>query len=264
MLIKRIKNKLGISNKAAALAAAGILVIAAILRPGDAGAAFSMSPPPEGEAEGFKASGQAKSYLLSVDYNKDVYSTQGVTLLDSKAPDYLGQPESGFRCDVISVNDEVLFSFRFGVPNIQCSDSFGLNSEGGCVTKESGQFSLAIPYYETGKLINIYDTNDKMVLSSDISDFAQLCGDNICEENENAGVCPSDCRSGVKDGICDRAKDGTCDPDCEKKQDVDCMAPASGGIYTVALIALLLVLAGLGGYLIWRKRNNSGGQEAEE
>ncbi len=233
-----------------------LVAVAVIAAPAGSKASFQA-----GKSPNFSAAGQAESYLLSVDYNKDNYTVQGITLIKAQAPDQNSQVEKGFRCEIVSVNDEILYSLNFGAPNIQCSDTFGKEASGGCTAKESGEFSLQLPYFKTAKLISIYDQNDKMVLAADVSSFAQLCGDNICQENENALTCPQDCKSGIKDGICDRQIDGVCDPDCAKGADPDCAATANY-YYYVAAIAVLILLAGLAGYLIWRK-NNKNGERAE-
>jgi hypothetical protein len=217
-------------------------------------AAFQM-----GES-GFKADSVGnKSFFMAVEFAKDQYTVNEVSVMNAEASDHKLQPETGFRCEVVSVSDEMLYSFRFAVPNVVCTDTFSADDSllGGCQTTDSGGFSLLMPYFKTAKSINLYDQNDKMVAFADVSSFAQLCGDNICQENESAIMCPSDCRSGVKDGICDRQSDGVCDPDCASGADKDCAASASTNYVYIILIAVILVLAGLVGYLIWRRRNGS-------
>lgn len=227
------------------------LAISAITVPVAARAAFTIGSP-----SNFQAADQEKSYLLSVDYDKKNYSVDEISVINAAAPDRNSQPETGFRCEIVSMNDEILYSFNFGQPNIQCGDNFDSNQKivsGGCAEKESGTFSLAMPYFKTGKLIAIYDQNDKMVLNVNTSDYAQLCGDDVCQANENFGICPSDCRSGIKDSYCDKAKDGVCDSDCTANLDPDC---AKGGvnIFYIAATALVLLIAVLAGYFLWRRR----------
>lgn len=253
MLIQCTKDKATEKNAKKLLVAAGVLAVAAFAVSNSVFAAFEVGSPTEDSGGSFSVSGQEKSYLLAVDYKNGNYTVSEVSLLDAKAPDRGNQPETGFRCEIVSVNDEILDSFKFNNPNLQCSDSFGTVAEGGCIEKEAGQFSMQMPYYETGSQINLYDSNDKMVLSVDISDYAKLCGDNVCEENENAGTCPSDCRSGVKDGVCDRVKDGTCDPDCAKSADPDCASAASYTYLIVIAVVLLLAVIGL---IVWKKRKD--------
>lgn len=46
---------------------------------------------------------------------------------------------------------------------------------------------------------------------------------NVCDAGfEDYLSCPSDCKKGEKDGLCDSASDGICDPDCSETEDPDC------------------------------------------
>jgi len=202
----------------------------------------------------FSVEQSQESFLISVDYDNGNYTLDKVLLMKVAPPDLLAQPETGFRADAVSANDEMLYSFTFGQPNILCGDTFGAADPGnisGCHEQAKGSFTVQMPYFATAKRVNIYDTNGKMVISVDVSQFARLCGDNICQANENYGNCPNDCRSGIKDGYCDRARDGVCDTDCSAKDDPDCAKPANY-LYIVLGIAALLVV-GLAGYFIARK-----------
>jgi len=74
------------------------------------------------------------------------------------------QPDSGFRCDTVSVNDEILDSFVFALPDTICGDSAlagSVLSNMGCHRQETGSFVLEIPYYPTARNINIYDVDGK-------------------------------------------------------------------------------------------------------
>ena len=53
-------------------------------------------------------------------------------------------------------------------------------------------FSTSLPYSKEGSLIKI--TNDqKLILSVDVSQFMDHCGNSICEFGENIQNCPNDC-----------------------------------------------------------------------
>ena len=67
---------------------------------------------------------------------------------------------------------------------------------------------------------------------------ARLCGDGVCDANENFKNCPDDCPSGGKDNYCDGVKDGKCDPDCSAEEDIDCKKPGFD-------MKLLLIIAGV-------------------
>ncbi len=57
-----------------------------------------------------------------------------------------------------------------------------------------------------------------------------ICGDTVCEEDENYLNCPGDCPSGGEDGYCDALDDGVCDPDCRVDVDVDCPKIFGNGV----------------------------------
>lgn len=191
-------------------------------------------------------------YNLTIDFDKTGYEAREVSLAKGTAPDRNTQPQTGFRCEVVSANDEILYSFLFDFPDVVCSDSFlPTGNTGGCVKKEEGSFALIVPYYSTGRNINIYDLSGKMVLFADISEFARICGDNICQANENYGNCSKDCKSGIRDNYCDGIKDGVCDLDCSSKTDPDCAKPI--GNFWLIVVVIVLIVVGFGGYFIFRK-----------
>ncbi len=57
-----------------------------------------------------------------------------------------------------------------------------------------------------------------------------ICGDSVCEEEENYMNCPTDCPSGGEDGYCDALDDGVCDPDCRVDVDLDCPRNFGNGV----------------------------------
>lgn len=63
--------------------------------------------------------------------------------------------------------------------------------------------------------------------------------DNKCDAGlEDYDNCPSDCRKGVKDGLCDMASDGICDLDCSETEDLDCKKFD----YSLLVAPLLIIL----------------------
>ena len=195
-----------------------------------------------------------QSYFLNVAYDNNDYKLKEISVIPGLAPDRRVQPQNGYQCDLVSFNDEILYSFKFDLTKTICSDekAEGKNEQiSGCKTMDQGNFSLIIPYYQSGKNINIYNPDGKMIFFADVSGFAIICGDDICQTNENFGTCLQDCQSGIRDSYCDKAKDGICDPDCSAKDDRDCFK-ASG--YLVLLIgACFLILLAIAAYFAFKK-----------
>ena len=80
---------------------------------------------------------------------------------------------SGYHADVVSFSGEVLYSVIF-----QFEDSSLL---------------LVITYFTNGELIKIYDSNNNLVLTVDVSQYAQCNENGICDPGEDAGNCAVDC-----------------------------------------------------------------------
>lgn len=52
---------------------------------------------------------------------------------------------------------------------------------------------IILPYLPTITSINLYDSSNIRILSIDVSQYANYCGDEICSEFESDIICPSDC-----------------------------------------------------------------------
>jgi len=110
---------------------------------------------------------------------------------------------------------------------------------------------VIMPYYPDIKWLNLYDANWKLIEKKDVSGFARVCGNGICQNEEDYGNCPADCNL-LKDNqsICN--KNGKCDSgeSVENCQE-DCLAVSDGkreaGIYmyiiagTAALLLFFMI-----------------------
>lgn len=79
-----------------------------------------------------------------------------------------------------------------------------------------------IPYDPKTAAIKISYPKSNRTLNISTIAFADLCGDNLCQKNENSISCSIDCVSGTEDGFCDGLRDGRCDKDCTESTDFDC------------------------------------------
>ena len=81
----------------------------------------------------------------------------------------------------------------------------------------------------TGAQIKLIDENDNVISIQDIpiikvkEPVKAECGNDLCEDGENFHSCPHDCKTGGRDGFCDKEKDAICDPDCARTEDEDCI-----------------------------------------
>jgi hypothetical protein len=199
-----------------------------------------------------QAASLEKSYDLELSYANGLLAPKGVVLRDFPALDHRVWPNDGWLCQILGRDGMAIGSFKFSLPVTECRDQDnGKNGlEGGCAVMTAVEFNLSIPYFAQGTAVAVYDPQGGLNFTVDTAKFADMCGDGICAQNENYLVCTRDCRSGVKDGACDKVADGTCDADCNAIDDADC------GVSRPAHILWIIPAIGLGvaGFVFWRKR----------
>lgn len=113
------------------------------------------------------ATAAASSQVLVLKLN---YLEGNITLLNKTIkygffPDRRYQPDYGYRAEIISFDDNLLYEFRFKAPNVIFVD--GTDEEGqlsgGKVVLDNVNFALALPYYKNMKEINIYSPREEQV-----------------------------------------------------------------------------------------------------
>ncbi|HLC96211.1 MAG TPA: hypothetical protein VJH97_02725 [Candidatus Nanoarchaeia archaeon] len=84
-------------------------------------------------------------------------------------PDRLYQPDSGYRLEIVSVDDNNLYSFRFNLPVDVFYDAEVLGVlEGGIIRLNETDFSLIVPYFDDAKEINFYNERNYLVASANL------------------------------------------------------------------------------------------------
>jgi len=200
-----------------------------------------------------------KSYNLELSYRSGQLVSKSITRENIAPLDHRVWPNDGWLCQVIGANGEILDSFKFSLPVVACRDQSGDSGlNGGCAAGDSADFNLNVPYYSNGAAVSVVDPNDSLSFTVDTIKFAELCGDNICAAGENYLSCAKDCRSGVKDGACDKIAEGVCDADCPAGDDADCKTGfGSGQDYIFLIILAVVSTIGIAGFIFWRKRSRS-------
>jgi hypothetical protein len=80
-----------------------------------------------------------------------------------------------------------------------CSDKLGSDGKmtGGCEDVPEGDVLVRMPYFNNGKYADIYDPDNKKILTIDLSSKATCNENNICEPPiEDSLNCASDCTNG--------------------------------------------------------------------
>ena len=140
---------------------------------------------------------------LTLKYDNGKLKQEGITLIQGSPPDRRNQLITGYTAKVISFNKEVLYSFKFSIELIPLSalDPSWFDEEGNQIyfPKEKVKplkeltFVLNFPYFKNVKYIEIYDPNNKLILTVDVSEYA-ICNQNkICDGKESNEICPEDC-----------------------------------------------------------------------
>ena len=192
------------------------------------------------------------SYSLTLDYDNGVITTEDLELIEGSAPDRNIQPENGYTANVISFDDEILYSFKFAfattISYALPREWFDENGTQIYFPNETEQTALdqttevlIIPYYETAKSIEIYDPDDIRILLVDVSEYSICNLNEICDGDESPETCPQDCTPGSIDNYCNAVNDGICDPDCLAGEDEDC-APVSP-IISIDLLGIVIGIA---------------------
>jgi len=127
---------------------------------------------------GFATAQENKIYVLNIHYDRGDIVLNSIEVKNGFAPDYRIQPEIGYRIDVVSFTNKVLFSFKTEIPIIFLSPKvenpiyFSLpDQEGLPEVPEEQDITLLIPYFEEGKEINVYNPQNVKVSTIDISQY---------------------------------------------------------------------------------------------
>lgn len=210
---------------------------------------------------------EQKVYVLDLSYSKGSVSVNSISVIFANLNPVTDQPLDGYELKVLSFDNSILYrqKFKFNL-EIQAVAPQGTFDESGRQITfpegpgilENASIELLIPYYPNGKYIDINTPNGTKVLEIPILQFAQTCGNYVCDPQESYESCNKDCPSGGKDDYCDKISDGKCDPDCIKTEDRDCQDLLSKIqfpkinkviiIIAATLVGGLLLFFGLGWY----------------
>lgn len=149
-----------------------------------------------------------------------------------------------YRAELISFNRNILYTTYFSFTTEVIVENFDFETDqisGRVIAINTTNVTMSIPYFSNGKQINIYKGNTKL-LEIPVLQFADTCGDSICQEHESYESCKTDCRSGSADNYCDAVQDNICDPDCLVTQDPDCQIRLS----KTSKLKIIIISAGTG------------------
>lgn len=117
-----------------------------------------------------------KITVIKLHYDNGDINLLNKTVKFGYYPDRRYQPDSGYRLQLVSKQNEILDDFYFKPPNVLFIDGT-VNGElsGGMIILNDEEFALTLPYYGTEKTIKIYSPEEELINEFDIEeDTSQL------------------------------------------------------------------------------------------
>lgn len=114
-----------------------------------------------------------KIHILNLEYENNELRLINKITKWGYYPDRKIQPDSGFTSQIISVDNEILYNFKFDIPTklyVDITDPVKNELSGGIVKLNKTEFALIVPHFKEAKGILFYDEKNNEVLSIDISE----------------------------------------------------------------------------------------------
>ncbi len=171
----------------------------------------------------FSVSAMHYSILLKQDFKTKTFSTEEISLV-AVGPDRKLMPDKGYNAITLAFNQSRLDSLNFST---KVYDTY----------KDVIFVNLDIPYYAYAKEVRIYNSEERLAHTIDLSEYATCDQDMFCDMDENILNCPDDC-----------SKKSLIEPIIAKKTVKDILPqvtkekPTSNTAIVIGIIILLIVL----------------------
>ena len=185
------------------------------------------------------------SYSIQLNYYSGKFNLEKILLID--APPMPVSEGNEYKAQVVSFSERILYETSFNVqlmifhaPPAAADGEVPQSKESDMILTKTA-VDLILPWYPNAQSILIWK-NETKSFEIDVGQYSLCnenakcdanetlkfcpqectCGNNICDTEENYVKCHRDCKSGQKDGVCDKKADSICDPDCSPEEDIDC------------------------------------------
>lgn len=115
-----------------------------------------------------------KVYIVDLSYRDGKLMVNDEIIIKyGYAPDRILQPLEGYKVEIVSFDNDVLYTFKFDVPlkeYVDISDNVTKQITGGVIKLTETDFALIMPYYDDAKEIIFYDELNNDVASVDIKE----------------------------------------------------------------------------------------------
>ncbi|MFH1066121.1 MAG: hypothetical protein V1734_06450 [Nanoarchaeota archaeon] len=167
--------------------------------------------------------------------NTSETTLEGVPELVEGYPDHKLQPEEGFSARVYGHDGLEAYSFKFPV-EFWFYDNPTILSEKPVL--------IIFPYYRNIKEAKIYDKQDKLQLTVDLSEFATcnqngVCNPNIGEDNE---LCAVDCKVGEAETMAAEEETAAEQPAVTSQEAVSGVSTTTWLIILLAVILVAIII----------------------
>lgn len=131
-------------------------------------------------------------FVLELNYNKGEVKENNLYVTPIFYNEKKDQPENRYLLKLISDQNEELFKLKFDF-SLEVFDIPGIYS------LDQGNFTFYIPYSKNAKNVEIYNPNGKKILDINVEKFVKnVCGDLVCDSEENYQKCSLDCPNPIK------------------------------------------------------------------
>lgn len=128
-----------------------------------------------------------KVFVLELNYNKGMIKENSLYVTPIFYNEEKDQPVDGYLLNLISNQDKELFRLNFYFP-LEVYDIPGK------FFLDQVNITLYVPYTKEAKNIEIFNPNGEQMLNINIERFVKnVCGDLICDIEENYEKCSMDC-----------------------------------------------------------------------
>lgn len=142
-------------------------------------------------------------YSLKIGYDGTTLTNEGLGLMEGAPPQRVDQPETGFfTLKVADAGGNTLHSFRFLIELTPIREApRGIFSENGTqiaiptgtpLKLKRTTAVLVIPYFENAKSLQVFDENEELLLSVDVSKYSTSSSVMPVDDSETSGVVPAD------------------------------------------------------------------------
>jgi hypothetical protein len=109
----------------------------------------------------------SQAVVVNFNYDNGVIKYKDKVIKCGYAPDRALQPGEGYIAEMIDINNEVVYSFKFEVPlkvNFDSVDPLIKSLSGGYIELNETDFALIFPYYDEVKSIVVYNPRKYRIL----------------------------------------------------------------------------------------------------